>query len=323
VLEFLSRGKLTTLLFHKLPPTRQPLVPSELALSDFAAVLESTLKHFRVLPLDDAVNSLRAGNLPPKAACITFDDGYAEWRDGVLPLLERHGVHATFFVTSGQFSGQPMWTERILQAVSQAPELTKPLQLDNSKLPLLYFDDTAARKVTIQKLDEILKYQEPERREQLLSVVERHTGFVTARTPLMSVADLRHLHSRGFGIGAHSITHPILSCCSQARAYEEIGGSKEQLESIIRGKVMSFTYPNGAPGKDFGGAHIDMVKRAGYRCALTTLYGTARANTSLYQIPRFTPWGPTATRMKIQFARNLIRRPLMISEINGPEIVSA
>src|SRR3990167_6812846 len=108
MLEVFTRDKLTTLLFHKVPDSRHLLVPDEPALADFSAILEATMRRFRILPLDEAVTALRAGNLPPNAACITFDDGYPEWRTGVVPVLERLSLHATLFITAGQYRGLPM-----------------------------------------------------------------------------------------------------------------------------------------------------------------------------------------------------------------------
>jgi peptidoglycan/xylan/chitin deacetylase (PgdA/CDA1 family)/glycosyltransferase involved in cell wall biosynthesis len=312
MLRLISRGKLTTLLFHKVPNERHPLVPQEPALSDFSAVLEATLKRFRVLPLEDAVTALRAGNLPANAACITFDDGYPEWRRGVVPVLEKLGAHATFFITAGQYSGLPMWNERILHAVEGAAEETPPLHWQG--VPPLAFSDVAQRRRSIEVLDAFLKYQEPTEKERLLQALERHTGLQREDVPTMSLEDLRFLHARGFGIGGHSVTHPILSRCTPRHAYEEIAGAREQLEHLICGKVSAFAYPNGTPGKDFGPEHIEMVRRAGYRCAVTTQRGFASTETSLLQIPRFTPWGPSAGRMDVQFVRNLLQQGTLLPE---------
>lgn len=312
MLEVLTRGKLTTLLFHKVPQARHPLLPAEMALTDFSAILEATMRRFRILPLDEAVTALRAGNLPPNAACITFDDGYPDWRTGALPVLERLGIHATFFLTAGQYSGLPMWNERILHAVDAAQDGTPPLQWPG--VPPLLFSNARERQNCVAVLDEYLKYQEPVEKERLLIELEQHTGLERARVPTMSVDDLRLLHAKGFGIGGHSVSHPILSRCTAQQAYEEIAGAREQLESLIRGKVTAFAYPNGTPGKDFGPEHIDMVRRAGYRFAVTTHKGYASADTPLMQIPRFTPWGPTAKRMDLQFLRNLTHSGTMLPE---------
>jgi len=55
-----------------------------------------------VLPLSEALTALRcAGPLPKGAVCLTFDDGFRDNFDFALPVLERLGLPATFFVVTG------------------------------------------------------------------------------------------------------------------------------------------------------------------------------------------------------------------------------
>lgn len=314
IFHVLGRGKLTVLPYHKVPHRANPLAGPEPDVESFDRLLQDTMRLFRILPLDEALQALRAGNLPPRAACITFDDGYPDWLNGVVPVLEKHGAHATFFITTGQFQGLPMWHERILHAVGSAPEGTPELRLTGASLPPQSVGSFAERKVAIQHLDRFLKYQPPDQRELWLQELEHQAGASPKDVPVMSESDLRDLHARGFGIGAHTVSHPILSSCAVDRAYEEVAGSREMLESMVRGKVTAFAYPNGVPERDFGPEHIDMVRRAGYTSAFTTHHGTASIETSQFQIPRFAPWGPSVARMKAQFARNLTQRSRILSE---------
>lgn len=313
----ITRGKLTVLLFHKVPVVGHPLDPGEMDLAGFQRVLRAALRLFKILPLEDAMLALRAGNLPPRAACITFDDGYSEWLSGVVPELERQGVHATFFVTTGQFTGIPLWNERILYSVASVPDGSAPLVLSSVLAPLAV-STASERQAAVNYLARELKYREPGMRAELLAALESHTGHLIADVPVMSAEELRSLHSRGFGVGGHSVTHPILRHCTPAQAYEEIAGAKETLEAIVRGKVTAFAYPNGVPQKDFGAEHVAMVMRAGYKLAVTTHRGTATADTSMFQVPRFSPWGPSAWRMMLQFARNARQHPRQLTEEQTP-----
>lgn len=308
VFDVLSRGKLTVLLFHKVPLVKSPLLPDELDLAGFERMLQLVQRMFRILPLDEALLALRAGSLPPRAACITFDDGYPDWLQGVVPVLERHQAHATFFITTGQFTGLPMWNERILHAVANAPSGVPAFELPGHALLPLSFQTEAARQKTVAQLDQHLKYQRLEDKERTLQMLEQHTHADPGKVPAMTLPELRDLHARGFGIGSHAVTHPILAQCTPEQAYAEIGGGREQLESMIGGKVTAFAYPNGVPALDFGPEHVEMVRRAGYTCAVTTDKGVATAATSLLQIPRFTPWGPSDAKMHLQAGRNFLQR---------------
>ena len=314
MLSVLSRGKLTTLTFHKVPVSNHPLAPDEPNVTALEAVLRATSKAFRILPLHEAMVAMRAGRLPSNAACITFDDGYPDWRQSVLPLLERLNVHATFFITCEQLLGRPMWNERILHAVHVAPESTPAFSVRGAAPATVYFDTLENKRRAVRDLDRCLKYLTLVERECWLEQLHAHTGSNPADVARMSADDVRAIHARGFGIGAHSVSHPILNLCDEKEADYEIGAAKEQLESLVRAPVTAFAYPNGIPGHDFDVRHINMVRRAGYHFALTTRPGVATSDTSLFQLPRFTPWGPSDGRVLWQLVRNLARKPVMLAE---------
>lgn len=309
----LAEGKITVLLFHKVPQTRHRLSPTELEVSGFEQVLDAVMENFRILPLGEAVAALRRGKLPSKTACITFDDGYPEWVTQVAPALERRNAHATFFVTSGQFDNLPMWNERILHAIDRCATEAPPLDMSEYGVPLLQLRTLQERQAAVRLLDGVIKYLHPIRKEEALQKLESHAGH-NSGVPSMTAEELRHLHARGFAIGAHSITHPILTKCSDDEAYREIAGSREMLEGIVGAPVKLFAYPNGIPGKDFGPEHVEMVRKAGYSTAFSTHSGVATRDTSHFQIPRFTPWGPSSTKMGLQMARNLLQRPALLTD---------
>lgn len=312
----LSHGKLTILQFHKVPQKAHILDPFDLDLAGFERVLQSTLRLFNIRPLDEAVASLRAGNLPPRTACITFDDGYADWMDGVVPVLEKNNAHATFFITTGQLAGMPLWNERILHAIHCLAPGIQMLDLGEGleKIPVA---TVAEKQAAVQKLQHTLKYCQLAQRENLLQCLESVAGCTLQQAPKLSIDSLRELDAKGFGIGAHSVEHPILSHCTPEQAYREISESREHLEELLGSPVKSFAYPNGLPGKDFNAEHIEMVRRAGFTTALTTQRGSANAHSSLLQLPRFSPWGPTLLRMKLQFAKNLYKKSISLAE-NSP-----
>lgn len=310
-LSIIANNRLSVLLFHKVPNVADPLNPNDLDLKTFERVIDFISQRFSVIPLNDAVDGIKMGKLPPKAACITFDDGYSDWLSGVVPALEKRNLHATFFVTSEQFSGPGMWHERVLEAVRRA---TGPvLDLVGFGLPALSIHSDADRQRAIAMLEAFLKYQQLSIRNELIGRLEQLVGIGSHTAPRMSLSDLRALHNRGFGIGAHTTHHPILSLCDPAEAMREIGGVREELAGLIGGRVNSFAYPNGRPVTDFNADHVKMVERAGYTSAVTTQWGSADRRTPIFQIPRFTPWGPGSVNMALQIGRNLLTRPRLIS----------
>ncbi|MFO0121490.1 MAG: polysaccharide deacetylase family protein, partial [Inhella sp.] len=104
-----ARGRLTVLIFHRVLTQPDPLFPGEMDAARFDAVCGWLASWATVLPLHTAVRQVRDGVLPARALAITFDDGYADNASVALPLLQKHGLCATFFVSTGYLDGGRMW----------------------------------------------------------------------------------------------------------------------------------------------------------------------------------------------------------------------
>jgi peptidoglycan/xylan/chitin deacetylase (PgdA/CDA1 family) len=86
---------------------------------------------------------------------------------------------------------------------------------------------------------------------------------------------------RLISVGAHSVSHPMLSRIAKAQRDREIGQSKQQLETLIEGPVTSFAYPYGA-----GTRAAALVREAGFRSACTTENRLVGRRADLFRLPR-------------------------------------
>ncbi|MHB1377558.1 MAG: glycosyltransferase [Candidatus Humimicrobiaceae bacterium] len=84
------------------------------------------------------------------------------------------------------------------------------------------------------------------------------------KTELMSEDEIKKV-GEDFEIGAHSMTHPVLTKLSEEDAYKEIYESKIYLENIIKNEVKCFSYPRGAYNERIK----ELVKKAGFIGART------------------------------------------------------
>ncbi|MGQ9658817.1 MAG: polysaccharide deacetylase family protein [Thermochromatium sp.] len=68
---------------------------------------------YRVLPLDEALASLRGERpLPARAVVLTFDDAYDNFAEYAWPVLKRHGFPATVYAISGWLGRRAEWFAR-------------------------------------------------------------------------------------------------------------------------------------------------------------------------------------------------------------------
>jgi peptidoglycan/xylan/chitin deacetylase (PgdA/CDA1 family) len=74
----------------------------------FAAQIRWLRRRFELISLSEAQRRISAGQNNRPAACITFDDGYADNLNFALPFLSKYGIPVTYFVaTEFMFSGRP------------------------------------------------------------------------------------------------------------------------------------------------------------------------------------------------------------------------
>ena len=121
---------------------------------------------FNVLPLGEACARFTRGALPARAACITFDDGYANNKRTALSVLKRLGLPATFFVSIAFSDGGIMFNDGVIEAVRRAPAGIH--DLSSLGVGSHIFSDDTSRRATVDALIRQLMYRPREVRDVLV-----------------------------------------------------------------------------------------------------------------------------------------------------------
>lgn len=300
------RNRLSILIFHRVLPAPDPLLPGEVHAAQFDAICGWLREGFNVLPLDEAVNRLRAHSLPPRALAITFDDGYADNHEVAWPILRRHGLSATFFIATGFLDGGRMFNDSVIEAVRR----TAATQLDVRALALKDLDvlpvhDLQARRQTIACLLDAVKYEPQPLRDELVGALAERAGVPLPSDLMMRSDQVLALHRGGMQIGAHTRSHPILAKVEDLALRDEIFGGKSDLEALTGSPVTLFAYPNGKPFSDYLANSVSAVREAGFEAAVSTAWGVARPEDDPLQLPRFTPWDRSSERFMFRLLSSL------------------
>lgn len=289
--------RLPILIFHRVRATPDPLAPGEIDAAGFEALLRLLARGFKVLTLGEAAQRLQQGELPRRALCITFDDGYADNAEIALPLLQKHGLRASFFVSSGFLDGGRMWNDSIIESVRLSPCQSVDLELLGE--PFSAREDLAslpARRALLGKLLGKIKYLTPEQRQPLIEQLQQRLSVrELPRDLMMRSEQVRQLRDAGMEIGAHTVEHPILRTLSADQARGEIQRGREALAQLLDQPIEVFAYPNGKPAQDYEAAHVEMVRELGFKAAVSTSPGIATQGDDLFQLPRFSPWRAPAS----------------------------
>jgi peptidoglycan/xylan/chitin deacetylase (PgdA/CDA1 family) len=279
----------------------------------FAEHVELLKTRWSPLPLGEAVARMKANRLPHRAVAVTFDDGYADNLLNAEPVLRRHGVPATVFVTSGYVGGaREFWWDE-LEAVLLTPgNLPERLEIrlgeelrewvldgaavyrdaDHDRLRswnVLDPDDPGPRQALCRSLQQLVRSLPPAARDDVLEQVRAWAGGPRPVRPshrqLTPAETIRLDRSEAVEVGGHTVSHPLLSACPPAEQAIEIQEGKRQLEDIVGRRVEGFAYPFGAHG-DYTGETIAAVREAGFGFACSNFVGRATAAEDIFQLPR-------------------------------------
>lgn len=301
------------LLYHRV--TDLPSDPQLLAITPqhFAEHLEVLRKHSHPMGLQQLAQSLQNGKPPDRAVIITFDDGYTDDLYHAKPMLERYDIPATVFVATGQIGqkGEFWWDEldRLLLRPGTSPPLLR-LSVNGSTYQwelgeaahysddayrhhrcwnVLEKDEPSPRQWLYRSLCQLLRpLSEGERRKVLGELLAwagaEPVGRSTHRA--LSPDEVFHLaEGELVEVGAHTVTHPVLSALPAAAQQAEIQRSKARLEEILGRPVTTFSYPYGSRS-DYTPETVALVREAGFACACSSLADVVWRRTDRFQLPR-------------------------------------
>ncbi len=207
-------------------------------------------RKYHVIGLDEYLEARRTGDrrrLPKKALIITLDDGHIR-NYTLLPVLKKHRIPVTIFLCSGV--------------------------IDTNRHYWFKFKHPG---ISTEALKKIPNREKLERLEALGFWPERAFEQPQAlnRGQLRELAEVANLQG-------HTHFHPCLPTCDDAEARAEIIGSRQVLEQEFGLTINALAFPNG----DYSDRDIELLKQAGYACAITVDYGFNTLETDPYRLKR-------------------------------------
>jgi peptidoglycan/xylan/chitin deacetylase (PgdA/CDA1 family) len=95
-----NRDEASILLFHRVNDEDDD--PMSTPTYIFEDMIKKIKNNYRPISLQELIEKIRQGEkIEHSTVVITFDDGYRDNVTNALPILEKHGVPATFFIASG------------------------------------------------------------------------------------------------------------------------------------------------------------------------------------------------------------------------------
>ena len=277
--------KAVILLYHRVFDLATDPQQLSVGIQHFAEHLVHLAQHYQVVNLKTLVAALREGRVLERAVAVTFDDGYADNLWNAKALLERHGVPATIHVATGLLGCETeFWWDELERLVFFSRGLPEKLRI----LGRIWKAPTPDR--VYREIHRLLRPLPDDGQQAVLAELRSQLVETPPPRPThrpLTPKELRTLAaSELVEIGAHSVTHSMLTSLPLDSQRHEMAESKRQLEAILDLRVTSFAYPFG--GREMVSRQsIKLAEECGYESACCTIAAPVSLKSELFFLPRF------------------------------------
>lgn len=256
----------------------------------FAGQMELLAREYVPISLDEVLGALSDGReLRPRSVVVTFDDGYTDNHEVAMPILNRVGVPATFYVTVDcvETGGLP-WPSRLRYAFYTTNKISWH-DSNNSTWPL---GDWGQRDQAFLKASDQCAQLAGSAQEEFIRQIETCLQAGPPQPPqrlMMTWEQVRDLVKNGHIVGSHTLTHPNMAYVDTSAATTELTESKRRIEENLGTPISHFSYPCPALSPHWSQATRKMSEEAGYRTAVTTVGGLVKPDDDLLSLRRIRP----------------------------------
>jgi peptidoglycan/xylan/chitin deacetylase (PgdA/CDA1 family) len=314
------------LMYHRVAELESDVWELAVSPKRFEQHLKVLKKMGNAVPLEQLSSNLNSG-LYRNNIAITFDDGYCDNFTNAKPLLEKYKLPATFFITTKQVeSGREFWWDELEHIFLFTPQLpsTFSLVINDKLIASELGDETwlAEECRCAHRLWKACTETPPTRRAELFySVWEQikplpfteqeayldmirnwagSTGKIRADYSTMSVSELKQMAANNlFTIGAHTLTHPALSCHSDDFQSAELSESRKILQEQTGQEISTLAYPYG----DHNENTAQIAYECGFGFAFTTDERSLKPGSHPYRLGRFQVKNLTGTEFEDQLKK--------------------
>lgn len=232
--------------------------PRHITATQFEKQLIYFKQNFNIISLHDAFlihKGLLKNNSPKKQLTISFDDGYKNNLNLAAPILKKHNIPTTFFISTICLDNDNviLWDDKI----SLINYFLKPAIIKIDKLDFKFKGKEFINEDLQINLDNHLKSLPPSQRDEALNEIEQTHNLNKFRHylepeifELMNKKEIIKLASYDiFKIQSHSHRHYNLANLNNEDMLTELSVSKNKLESLLNNDIQSIAFPYGSYNK--------------------------------------------------------------------------
>ena len=148
IIRWLMRKSPRIVMFHRFSAeAKQHCVSS----AEFEKQIIYLKKRFNIIPLSELRQCIEQGKpVRNNSIVLTVDDGYRDFYDVAFPILKKHGLPATLYVTTGFINDDLwLWPDQITWLLNNVSDVNKTIELD----------ETHFKSIEISAIDDLNRHQ--------------------------------------------------------------------------------------------------------------------------------------------------------------------
>ncbi|MEO6254010.1 MAG: polysaccharide deacetylase family protein [Ferruginibacter sp.] len=259
-------GKSMVLVFHK--ENNGPL---------FEKIIVALKTRYRLVSIHELEQLLKEKKELKNVCHISFDDGDRSFYDVIFPVLKKHQVPVSLFISPDVISNNKNYwfqevhdyDEKTIKEILSAQLNISPGKISKTPFKIIF------KSLSIQVIEQVMELYQ----QKTNCGIKPSSNITLEQLQELTLSDL-------VTIGAHSLKHPILKNENDTDSKHEITASIKRLEVLTGKPVKYFAFPNGLPGLDYGEREINYLRDNNINMAFSTELDTLSAKNNLLNIPR-------------------------------------
>jgi peptidoglycan/xylan/chitin deacetylase (PgdA/CDA1 family) len=256
---------LRCVLFHDLATSEGPFTRGlgvTITPAAFEDRIRFLLRHYEPIDLDGVLDPDHDPRRRP--LLVTFDDAYGSVAREGVPILERYGIPAVFFVNAASVEGDHLPIDNLVCFVAN----TSGLDAVRSAADEVGFVDSASLRSVPDVIAQVVSGLDAASLGQFAFELRRGLSVdpvAEARSQqlFLTAAELRALPAAGVEVGSHTYHHVWCRQLDDAAADIEILHNAEALEAMTGRAVRAFSVPYGS-SLDLTPTVASAITRAGH-----------------------------------------------------------
>ncbi len=240
------------------------------------------------LPLDEGLSRLRAGTLPPRAAVITFDDGFYDFYKLALPMLREFAYPATLSISSTHYCGYPLPIFNLMISYLLWKSGRTMLDWGDAGLPPMPLRTYPERVNETRALAQLAENRQLDTRgkDELSRDLAVHLGIdyddlLQSRLFQLITPEEAASASRA-GVDVQLHTHRHRTPRDQALFTREIRDNRDRIREFTGQEAVHFCYPSG----DYAPEFLPWLRELDVKSATTCEKGLASRHSEPLLLPR-------------------------------------